>query len=41
MARFLADENFPLPVVEALRRRGHEVFTAQQANLAERATPDV
>lgn len=25
MSRLLADENFPLPVVEELRRLGHDV----------------
>jgi hypothetical protein len=33
-----ADENFPLPVVEELRRRGHDVQTAQEDG--RRATPD-
>ena len=27
MARFLADENFPYPVTEELRRLGHDVAT--------------
>lgn len=27
MAKLLADENFPFPVVEHLRRRGHDVVT--------------
>jgi hypothetical protein len=27
MARLYADENFPLPVVEALRRLGHDILT--------------
>jgi hypothetical protein len=27
MARLFADENFPLPAVEALRRLGHSVLT--------------
>src|SRR5208337_217682 len=31
MAAFYADENFRLPVVEALRRLGHEVLTCQEA----------
>jgi len=31
MARLYADENFPLPVVEALRLRGHDVLTAFEA----------
>jgi len=29
MARLYANENFPLPVVEALRRLGHDVLTIQ------------
>jgi len=28
VAAFYADECFPLPVVDALRRRGHDVLTA-------------
>ena len=40
MARFFADENFPLPVVQALRRLGHDVLTAQEAGLANQRTPD-
>jgi Domain of unknown function (DUF5615) len=33
-----ADENFPLPVVQELRRLGHDVLTAQQDG--RQATPD-
>lgn len=33
-----ADENFPLPVVEELRRLGHDVLTAQEDG--RQATPD-
>lgn len=33
-----ADEDFPHPVVEELRRLGHDVVTAQEDGLA--ATPD-
>jgi hypothetical protein len=40
MARLYADENLPLPVVEDLRRRGHDVLTALEAGLAGQATPD-
>lgn len=29
-ARFYANENFPLPVVEELRRLGHDVLTIQE-----------
>jgi hypothetical protein len=35
-----ADENFPLEVVEALRRLGHDVLTAQEAGQANRAITD-
>ncbi|MGD0090928.1 MAG: DUF5615 family PIN-like protein [Planctomycetota bacterium] len=30
MARLYADENFPLPTVEGLRHRGHDVLTVQE-----------
>ena len=40
MARLLADENFPLPTIDALRSLGHVVITAHEADLANRATPD-
>ncbi len=40
MARLYADENFPRPVVEALRQRGHDVLTAYDAGQAEQAIPD-
>ena len=33
-----ADENFPLPVVEELRRLGHDVLTVQEDG--RQATPD-
>jgi len=32
MARFYANENFPLHVVRELRRLGHDVLTSGQAN---------
>ena len=41
MARFYANENFPLPVVEELRRLGHDVLTTLEANRAGQAEPDV
>ena len=41
MARLYADENFPLPVVEELRRLGHDVVTSWEADNAGRAQPDV
>ncbi len=34
MASFYADENFRYPVVEALRRLGHDVLTCQDAGRA-------
>ena len=34
MARLYADEDFPLPVVEELRRLGHDVHTVQDAGRA-------
>ncbi len=34
MARLYADENFPYPTVEALRRLGHDVLTAGEAGQA-------
>ncbi|MGH9200940.1 MAG: DUF5615 family PIN-like protein [Vicinamibacterales bacterium] len=40
MARLLADENFPLPVVEALRRLGHDVVTLADLGKAHQALPD-
>jgi len=40
MARLYANENFPLPVVEELRRLGHDVVTTQDAGRAGTAVPD-
>ncbi len=40
MARLYADGNFDYPVVEALRRMGHDVLTAQQAGQANQRIPD-
>jgi hypothetical protein len=40
MAAIYANENFPLPVVEQLRRLGHDVLTSQEAGNAGRAVPD-
>ena len=40
MARLYADENFPLPVVEELRRRGHDALTIQDAGQSGLAVPD-
>jgi hypothetical protein len=33
MARFYADENFPLPAVQMLRRLGHDVLTIGEAGM--------
>lgn len=40
MARLYSNENFPLPVVEALRRLGHDVLTLQETGQAGRAMSD-
>ncbi len=40
MARLFADENFPLPVVEALRKLDHDAITIQDAGKGEQALPD-
>ena len=40
MVAFYADECFPLPVVDALRRRGHDVLTALEAGQANQRVPD-
>jgi Domain of unknown function (DUF5615) len=41
MARFYANENFPLPAVEALRHLGHDVMTTAEGGRAGQAVPDV
>ena len=40
MAAFYANENFPLPVVEELRRLGHDVLTTQDVGQANSAVSD-
>jgi hypothetical protein len=40
MARLYADEDFDYPVVEELRRLGHDVLTVQEAGQANQRTPD-
>lgn len=40
MARFYADEQFPFPVVELLRKLEHDVLTAQSAGNAGQGIPD-
>jgi hypothetical protein len=40
MARLYADEDFDYPVVEELRRLGHDVLTVQEAGQGNQKTPD-
>ena len=40
MARLFADENFPKPTVEGLRRLGHDVLTVAEVDLAGLGIPD-
>jgi predicted nuclease of predicted toxin-antitoxin system len=40
VARLFADENFPLPVVEALRQLGHDVVTITDAGKAGQSSSD-
>ena len=40
MAAFYADENFPLQVVDALRKLGHDGLTAFEAGQANQRIPD-
>jgi predicted nuclease of predicted toxin-antitoxin system len=40
LARLFADENFPNPTVEGLRRLGHDVLTVAEAGLAGLGIPD-
>lgn len=40
MARLFADENFPFPVVEALRHIGHDVVTVRDAGKAGQSLTD-
>ena len=40
MARLYSNENFPLPVVEELRRFGHDVLTIQETGRANQEYPD-
>ena len=40
MARLYANENFPFPVVEELRRMGHDVLTVKETGKAEQSVPD-
>ncbi|HEV7374385.1 MAG TPA: DUF5615 family PIN-like protein [Pyrinomonadaceae bacterium] len=38
--RLYADENFPLPVIEELRRLGHDVLTMYEDGMANQSIPD-
>ena len=40
MALLYANENFPRPVVDQLRRLGHDVLTIQDTGKADQAVPD-
>lgn len=40
MARFYANENFPMGVVEYLREMGHDVLTSYEAGNANQRIPD-
>jgi hypothetical protein len=40
MARLYANENFPLPVVEELRRLNHDVLTTYESGRGGQAVPD-
>jgi len=40
MAKLYANENFPLPVVEELRRLGHDVVTIRETGDSNKAMPD-
>ncbi|HLY27275.1 MAG TPA: DUF5615 family PIN-like protein [Aggregatilineales bacterium] len=40
MAQLYADEDFPRPVVEALRQLGHDVLTAFESNQANQSIAD-
>jgi hypothetical protein len=40
MARLYANENFPLPAVEALRGLGHDILTTYESGNAGIALPD-
>jgi len=40
MARLLADENFPLPVVLALRQLSHDLLTMHEAGMSNQSIDD-
>lgn len=41
MARFYANENFPLKVVLSLRKMGHDVLTSLESGLSNRSISDI
>ena len=40
MARFYVNENFPMPVVEELRRLGHDALTSRESGRSNQSIPD-
>ncbi len=40
MARLYGNENFPFPVVETLRRLGHDVLTIHETGYSNQEVPD-
>jgi hypothetical protein len=40
VARLYSNENFPIPVVEELRKLGHDVVSIQERGRASEGTPD-
>jgi len=40
MSHLYADENFPRPVVDELRRLGHDVLTTREAGKSDQRIPD-
>ncbi len=40
MARLYSNENFPMPVVDELRRLGHDVLTIQETGNVGQSLPD-
>lgn len=40
MVRLYSNENFPIPVVEELRRFGYDILTMQETGMTQKALPD-
>jgi len=40
MARLYSNEHFPIPVVEELRKLGHNILTIQETGMAQQSLPD-